>query len=344
MSKFFEALEQAEQDRVRKEEAEQRASGEPAVNRENPPSRLTRVSPAESASISAPPYVAASKPHVTAGRPRAKRIPAHEPAWQVKRAPKSGLDDHLVSILDPMSAEAEQYRTLCCGIEQAHRDANLSIVAITSPGVGDGKTLTAINLAATLAQAPENRVLLIDADLRNPSVGHQVGIDNWEGPGLIDAILNPDFDLRDVERPLFTSNLSVVTAGQSFDSPYETLKSPRLQALLEDARLRYDYVVVDTPPLVPVPDCRLIGRWVEGFLIVVAAHYTPKKSLEEALNIVEPAKVIGIVFNGDDQPMSDYYNYSYVASRSSHRNDGWGDRLTKRLAAFSRTPFPLGQK
>jgi protein-tyrosine kinase len=337
MSKFFEALEQAEQERVRKEEAERQESRQPAVNREHPPSRLTRVSPAGAASSSPP-------PHVAAGKPRVKRISADEPAWQVRRAARADVDDHLVSILDPMSAEAEQYRTLCCAIEQAHADAHLGVVAVTSPGVADGKTLTAINLAATLAQAPENRVLLIDADLRNPSVGHQLGIDNWEGPGLIDAILNPNFDLKDVERPLAAFGLSVVTAGQGFESPYETLKSPRLQALVEDARRRYDYILVDTPPLVPVPDCRLIGRWVEGFLIVVTAHYTPKKSLEEALNIVEPAKVLGIVFNGDDQPISDYYNYSYAGHSSRRNAAGRSDRPGKRFAAFSRTPFPLAHK
>jgi Mrp family chromosome partitioning ATPase len=163
-------------------------------------------------------------------------------------------------------------------------------------------------------------------------------------PGLMDAILNPDLALEDVEIHLPTFNLSIVTAGHSFDPPYEALKSPKLAALVQEARQKYDYVVVDTPPIVPVPDCRVIGRWVEGFLIVVAAHQTPRKLLEEALNIVDPAKVVGLVFNGDDAPLSRYYNYYYAPARPRSGNGGaWSDR-PKIAAAASRTSFPLAAK
>src|SRR5206468_2700492 len=82
-------------------------------------------------------------------------------------------------------------------------------------------------------------------------------------------------------------------AGQPPAAPYEVLESPRFGELISEARQKYDYVLLDTPPIVSVPDCRVIGKWVDGFLIVVAAHQTRRKLLEEALNLMEPAKVIG---------------------------------------------------
>jgi capsular exopolysaccharide synthesis family protein len=341
MSKFFEALEQAEQERARDEAERRRAPERP---RDISPGRSGNGGPGKNAAAQDRqdrldrPSDAAFKAAVKEkpARPRLKRD-----SRDSMQAPLRGLDDHLISLLDPTSPAAEQYRALCCALEQ---DSNLRVVAITSPGGGDGKTITAINVASTLSQADQKRVLLIDADLRHPSVAIHLGMDYLEQPGLIDAVLNPDLELHDVEIALPTFNLSIVTAGRSFDSPYEALKSPKLAALVQEARRRYDYVIVDTPPIVPVPDCRVIGRWVEGFLIVVAAHQTPRKLLEEALNIVDPAKVVGLVFNGDDVPLSRYYDYYYASGRPHNGNGGaLSDRL-KKAAAASRTSFPLAEK
>jgi capsular exopolysaccharide synthesis family protein len=338
MSKFFDALEQAEHERL-EEKIRQQQSRQPADDEGVPP----RVSRSAAARKAVPARDFSSDAAVKVS-PREKIT-----APKLDRGPREvslgRIDDHLVSLLDSASPEAEQYRTLGCAVEQAHKDSGLRILAITSAGGGDGKTLTAINLAAILAQTSGNRVLLIDADLRHPSVEAQLGMSHSEAPGLIDAINNPDVTLGDVARTLSAFNLSIVTAGQVFDSPYEAIKSPRMEELIENARREYDYVVVDTPPIVPVPDCRIIARWVEGFLIVVAAHQTPRKLLEEALNIVDPAKVIGLVFNGDDVPLSRYYNYSYASGRSHNGNVGsWSDRLGHKSAAFSRTSVPLPRR
>jgi len=86
------------------------------------------------------------------------------------------------------------------------------------------------------------------------------------------------------------------------------LKSPRLEALFEEMRQHYDYVVLDTPPFLPVPDCRLIEKCIDGFLLVVAAHRTPRGAVAETLNLMDPAKVVGAVFNGDDARRSNYYD------------------------------------
>src|SRR2546430_5111482 len=87
---------------------------------------------------------------------------------------------------------------------------------------------------------------------------------------------------------------------------------------LAEARRRFDYIVLDTPPLVSVPDCRVIGKWVDGFLIVVTAHRTSRKLLEEALKVTEPATILGLVFNVDDRHLS---RHTYPSRRASARSD-----------------------
>jgi len=219
------------------------------------------------------------------------------------------VDDHLVSLLAPASFEAEQYRALRHTIEQLQRSRDLRIVAVSSPGVGDGKSVTAINLAGALAQAQDARVLVVDADLRRPAVGALLALGSLDGPGLVELILDPRLNLKRVARPRPPFNLSVVRSGHIPASPYEVLKSPRVGEFFEQARHNYDYVVVDAPPLCSVQDCRIIAHWVDGFVLVVAAHWTPRRLVGEALSVVDPDKMLGIVFNGDDQPSSNYFGY-----------------------------------
>jgi capsular exopolysaccharide synthesis family protein len=238
-----------------------------------------------------------------------------------------GLNGHLVSLVTPATFEAEQYRALRHMIEELHATSGVGVVAISSPSVGDGKTTTAINLAGALAQAPEARVLLIDADLRRPGVAQQLGLETTPSPGLVGALLDRASTLASVvrRRPPFT--LDIVPAGDVPAAPYELLRSARLADLLREARGQYDYVIVDTPPLVAVPDCRVLASFVDGFIIVVAAHRTPKRLVEDALNVVEPAKIIGLLFNRDDRPLSGYYTRAYGpytnGNGNGHRRWPW---------------------
>jgi polysaccharide biosynthesis transport protein len=199
---------------------------------------------------------------------------------------------------------------------------------------GDGKTTTALNLAGTLARAPDIRVLAIDLDLRTRSLGNSLGL-VVQSPGLVDLILDPDLGLKDVIRHHSRFPLSVLPAGPALTVPYELLKSPRMAEILTEVTRQYDYIVMDTPPLVPVPDFRLITDLVDGFIIVVAAHRTPRKLLEDALGLVDPAKLIGIVFNGDDRPLNGYYAhyYGYGNYASGGRQGAWreNDRLGSAL-------------
>jgi capsular exopolysaccharide synthesis family protein len=237
-------------------------------------------------------------------------------------------DEHLVSLLAPRSYEAEQYRVLRHLIEQMHKESELRVIAVTSPAVGDGKTTTSINLAGALAQDAKTRVLLIDADLRRGSVEEKFRFRKPSTLGLAEAIADPSLALTEVVRSLAQFNLALVPAGQSPAAPYEAFKSPRFTALLREAREAYDYVVVDTPPLIPVPDSRVIAKCVDGFLLIVAAHRTPQRLIEEALDIIEPAKMIGIVFNRDDRPISNSYGYygGYGEPLNGHHAPWWRAR------------------
>lgn len=316
MSKFFKALEQAEQDRVRQGRAAPRTDDPAAVKPSPPPAELlwraVEASPATPEASPTPPVL----------NPPPSRLRRPEPVLAPTEGSSVRIEEHLVALLVPDSYESEQYRALRLLVEQLKKAGSLSLVAVSSPGVGDGKTTTAINLAGALAQAPGVRVLLIDADLRLPSVGGALGLDGAGRPGLADAIVTPDVALEDVvcECPPF--NLSVVPAGRCPTARYEVLAAPRLGKLLEEARRRYDYVVLDTPPLIPVPDCRLISKWVDGFLVVVSAHKTPRKLLEEALNVMEPSKVVGLVFNADNRPPWSYYGSYFAAHHPRAREKG----------------------
>jgi capsular exopolysaccharide synthesis family protein len=249
-----------------------------------------------------------------------------------------GIDEHLVCLHAPASYEAEQYRTLAHAIELTHKDFGLHVLVVTSPTAGDGKTTTAINLAGALAQSSQARVLLVCADLRKPTVIEQLGMQYPHLVGLTTAILNPEQTLTQVVKHL-QRNLSVLPPGPCPDNPYEVLKSPRLGELLQEARQHYDYIVVDTPPLLLVPDCRVIGKWADGFLMVVAAHRTSRRLVEEALNLMDPSKLVGLVFNYDDRALPGYYNYYYYASGQLNANNGqsWWRRLATTLGRiFSR--------
>jgi capsular exopolysaccharide synthesis family protein len=237
------------------------------------------------------------------------------------RAPRG--EEHLVSLFEPTSFEADQYRVLRQVVETLRKGANLQVVAVTSAAVGDGKTTTAINLAGALAQSAEARVLLADVDLRRPEVTRQLGLGGSKR-SVVDALLDSGLRLEDAVEHLTRFNLSVLPAGGSAVAPYELLRSPRLEALLEEARQRYDYIVLDTPPFVPIPDCRLMAKCVDGFLIVVTAHRTSRGMLAEVLDLMDPAKVMGLVFNGDDTRRSTYYDVYAGPSRGARLRRAWG--------------------
>jgi len=219
-------------------------------------------------------------------------------------------NDHLIGLTDPHSDAFESYLVLRLALERARTASDLHVVAVTSATVGDGKTTTAINVAAALAQNRRSRVLLIDADLRMPAVASQLGAPEGTA-GLAELLTSPRMLLRDRVTHKAAVNLSVLTAGHLHGvNPYDLFRAPRFAELMSEVRGAYDHVVVDTPPVIHVADCGVIAEQMDAFLVVVAAHRTPRRLLAEALSTLGPEKVFGLVFNRADRPFRGaHYGY-----------------------------------
>lgn len=309
MSKFFKALEQAERERALREGRSGPAIGASGAGGEPPGIAGDAGESADRRRDPGVGHAHGTRPLAVSGQDRAKtRV--------------EGVEEHLVSLIAPTRFEAEQYCSLQHLVEQLEKDAGLRVAAVSSPGRADGKTMTAINLAGALAQTVDARVLLVDADLRQPDVLNQLGMGDGAGPDLVGAITEPGIPLAAAVRQEPTFNLSILAARRPVSTPYELLKGARFGGLLEEARQQYTCVVVDTPPLIGVPDCRGVSRWVDGFLIVVAAHRTPCKLVEEALSVVDSSKVVGLIFNGDDRSLSRHY-YAYGRRPQNGRATWW---------------------
>jgi len=226
-------------------------------------------------------------------------------------------DDHLISLVSPATMEAEQYRTLSLMLEQRRQSGLLQIVAVTSPTVGDGKTVTAINLAGAFAQSREARVLLIDIDFRKPSIPAKLGLNDAQMRGFRDAIVNSSLRLNDIVYRLPAWKLSIVTVGRADVMPHEIFKSSRFAELLDEARRDFEWIILDSAPLVQAPDCMTIGRSVDGFVMVVCAHKTSRKDVGEALDILGPSKLLGVVFNSDESLLKSHkYQQYYLPSQA----------------------------
>jgi len=257
-------------------------------------------------------------------------------------ADRNKVNAHLVSLLAPNCLEAEYYRRLRHIIESLPKAkaSKGTIIAICSPGAGDGKTITSINVAGALAQNKDSKVLLIELDLRKPFVTMKdyLGLASMEGPGLDDTLLNPDvrtgkdIPWGKVVRYISNFNLYYLPSGSIGPVPYELLRPPRLGEFLEAARLRYDYIIIDTPPVVFLPDSQLIEKSVDGLFMVVAAGRTPKKMLEEALNLMDPDKILGIIFNGHTPDTIQKYGdaYAYLRVRSGLKRGFWWSRMIRK--------------
>lgn len=218
----------------------------------------------------------------------------------LKISKTSRINQKLVCLLNPKSPKAENYYRLRHSIEKLRGDDKHGVVVgVTSPGPSEGKTVTAINLAGALAQDPGASVLLVDLDLRSPGTNIRDYLDiKAVGPGMVEWIQSSTMTPEQASHYIPEFNMYLMISGTRTDAPYELLRTSRLDDFLAQARLRYDYVIVDTSHVLNLPDIQLIARNVDGFLVVIKADKTPRKVLEETLDMMEEDKVIGLVFNG----------------------------------------------
>jgi protein-tyrosine kinase len=228
------------------------------------------------------------------------------------RAVRLTLDPRLVAVGASQSAAAEQYRSLRTRVARAEHGRTMRTIIVTSPNKGDGKSLTAANLALTMAQEFHQRVLLIDADLRRPSIHRLFGID--ETPGLSDVVMG-GATLDDALVGLGEHRLTVLPAGLIPSHPAELLGSAAMRRVLDTVRTRFDRILIDMPPVAPLADVAIALPMVDGVLMIVRAGVTPKPAIEQALAGLDASKVLGLVLNdaGDAGGQYGYAGYRYVA-------------------------------
>ena len=227
-----------------------------------------------------------------------------QPAGDAIQSYTVRLNPLLVAGLAPKSAAAEQYRQLRTRLSHAEGASNLRTVLITSPQKGEGKSLTSANLALTMAQELQRRVILVEADLRKPSLQELFGLP--PGPGLSEYLTGAA-ELKDVMRFLPDHNLTVIHAGSAPTNPAELLGSTAMRRLLDQLRTRYDRVLLDTPPVLPLADVAVLAPLVDGTLMVVRVGVTPKPAIENALRAFDSSRLLGVVLN--ESGMEQDYRY-----------------------------------
>jgi protein-tyrosine kinase len=235
---------------------------------------------AAGAAISAPPYAEGDLLSGTG-----------EPAVDPTR-----VDRRIVCITDPRSLAAEQYRKLRARIVSATRTEGLNTLMIAGPDGGEGKTVTAINLAVAFAREIDQSVLLVDADLRNPSVHTYLGIRPQRG--LSDCLRN-EADLAEVLVRTGIGRLFLLPAGSRAENPAELMASERMRSLVRELKGRDpDRVVLfDSSPVLPAADALSLAGCVDGIIFVVQAAKTSPKAAATALSLFKGRAVLGSVFN-----------------------------------------------
>jgi capsular exopolysaccharide synthesis family protein len=218
-----------------------------------------------------------------------------EPAPPVAARPVFGatLDKDMVAALQPFSPAAEQFRTLRTRIAQVESAGQRRVILVTSPGSGDGKTVTGANLALTMAQEFQRQVLLIDADLRNARLHECLGI--AREPGLSD-VLAGEASLDDALVSLSEYRVIALPAGSPHARPTELLSSEPMRRLVENLARRFDRVVIDSTAA-HYADAGVLEPLADGVLLVVRAGRTSRPSIARALGLVPRAKLLGLVLN-----------------------------------------------
>jgi len=211
------------------------------------------------------------------------------------------------SLKDPGSLVGEELRLLSAKVQDLRRQRGMSCLALTSALPGDGKSTVSVGLASALAREPGRRILLVEADVRRPSLTPTLALPPV--PGLSEW-LNLEIDYLPVRR-VEPGGFFLLVAGQAEVERPEALGSARMDVLLRAARGLFDYVLLDAMPLLPVADAVLIQDLVDGFLLVVRSRQTPRDAIQEALARLRPDRVVGVVLNDHHQYRDSYRSRAY---------------------------------
>lgn len=231
----------------------------------------------------------------------------------LKRRAKRGLvaDDlsgRLATVLDPSGGAAEDYRSLRTSLMYAFVDNPPKVIVVTSPGSAEGKSTTCANLGVALAQADKS-ALIVDCDLRKPTI-HKI-FSLWNMRGMVDVLVEEQ-SLQRVCQETPVQGLDVITTGPLPPNPAELLSSRRFAEFTAEARQKYDYVLMDVPPVNAVSDPTIAATQADGVLLVLDAQYTRKAAVRQSIRSMKAvgATMLGTVMNNVKASRSGYY-YKY---------------------------------
>jgi capsular exopolysaccharide synthesis family protein len=209
----------------------------------------------------------------------------------------------------------EQYRRLAAVLHDAQAVNRTQVVMVASAMPGEGKTLTAANIALTLSSSYRRRVLIIDGDLRRPTLHQIFRVETARG--LADGLASKDSKITLTQ---VTPNLALLPAGRPTTDPMAGLISERMQRLIAEARAIFDWVIIDTPPLVLLPDANLLASMTDAALLVVRAESTPHALVKRAMDAVGRSRVMGVVLNAATvSPHGEYGGYGHYYYYGSRR-------------------------
>jgi len=235
--------------------------------------------------------------------------------WAIPRLPDNGLatgqrrdlqKSRLVVIDDPQSTPSAQYGILGLKIQQWMNQSNGRVLLVTSAAGGEGKSLTAVNLALALSTSLEGRVLLLDGDLRRPQVHKHLGLK--PGRGFSDLLLRPDADVNSYVSKFH--DLHVITGGAEPVNPVGLLASRGAAEILARLRKEFRFIVLDSPPIMPIADSHILACLADGVVIVVRARRTPRELFRRAIESLGASNVLGVVLN-DVEYGDTRYGYAY---------------------------------
>ena len=219
------------------------------------------------------------------------------------------VDGRVVTLTSPASTAAEQYRTLYYRLERLRTLRPMKVIAITSAVAGEGKTVTAVNLALTAARANvDRRILLIDADLRRSHVADTLGL--RARPGLFELLCG-DAETKEAVRRFKSTSLAVLPSGGSAEEPTQILAGNRMKRLMELVRDAFDEVYLDVPPVLPFADAAILGCQADGVLVVIRANATSMRQVNQAIEQLAGAPMVGCLLNAAELSAAPYLK-SYV--------------------------------
>lgn len=224
----------------------------------------------------------------------------------------SRVDGHVVLYHDPHCPQAEQYRACRTNLTALNRHGASWAVAVTSSRKGEGKSITAANLAASLAEQPGIRVCLVDTDARSHQQDRLFGIEARAG---MTELLLGEVSLKDVLHPTVVPNLDLLPCGEVTENPAELLGSARFKAVVDELKRRYSWILLDTPPVHPYTDACVVAAQVDGALLVVRLQDTPRELVNRALDglLTAGGRVLGTFLTGlakdRDDELYGYYGY-----------------------------------